>query len=76
MILMTTMQNKNGIFPSRIRSCEPVDQLLRDQICAARLLMVHNERDGDLQLFFQFFVDLPEGSFTHNSPDKIGRLAS
>lgn len=72
---MTLMTNKNGIFQSPIRGYEPIDQLLRDQICAARLLMVHNERDGDLQLFFQFFVDLPEGSFTQNSPDKISRLA-
>lgn len=70
------MTNKNGIFQSDIKGYEPVDQLLRDQICAARLLMVDDERDGDLQLFFQFFVDLPEGSFTQNSPDKISRLAS
>lgn len=70
------MTNKNGIFQSHIKGYEPVDQLLRDQICAARLLVVDNEHDGDLQLFFQFFVDLPEGSFTQNSPDKISRLAS
>lgn len=55
---------------------EPVDQLLREQICAARLLVVDDQRDGDLQLLFQLFIDLPEGSFTLNSPDKIGRLAS
>lgn len=31
--------------------------------------MVDDERHGDLQLFFQFFVDLPEGS-----KDKISRF--
>lgn len=68
--------NKKGIFQSHIKGYQPVDQLLREQICAARLLMVDDQRDGDLQLLFQVFIDLPEGSFTLNSPDKTSRLAS
>lgn len=30
-----------------------------------------NESDGDLQLFFQLFVDLSEGSLAQNSSDKL-----
>lgn len=33
--------------------------------------MMDNESDGDLQLFFQFFVDLSEGSMTQESSDKL-----
>lgn len=43
---------------------KPVNQLLCDQVCAARLLMMDNQRDVDLQLLLQLFVDLTDGSFT------------
>ena len=39
----------------------PVNQLLCDQICGACLLMIDDKRDADIQLIFQFSVDLAGG---------------
>ena len=60
----------------------PVNQLLRGQIGGARLLMMDNQGDGDLQPVFQFSVDLAQGhtSVRHNmrrrvTEQKVERVA-
>lgn len=41
-----------------ITKYRPVNQLLCDKICSTRLLMINYESQGDLQLIFQFSVNL------------------